>query len=89
MERHSIGLGAAAIALVFASLSCTAAVGGELDEAQLAVRRHDYTRAAQLFEHLARKGNAEAQYNLGVRTRSARLGRPRPWRSRISGTIAR
>ena len=41
-------------------------VAGPLEDAQLAIRSHDYSRALRLLTPIAGKGNAEAQYNLAM-----------------------
>jgi len=52
------------------------AMADSLSDAKLAYDAGDYEKAAKLYSPLAKKGNAEAQYNLGVMYRAGR-GVPR------------
>jgi len=55
---------AAAIILVLAS--ATATMAGPLDDADAAIKRRDYATALRIVRPLAERGDANAQYNLGV-----------------------
>ena len=44
----------------------TPVVAGPLEDADAAIRRRDYATALRLIRPLAEKGDANAQYNLGV-----------------------
>jgi len=59
-RKHAV----AAIILVLAS--ATAAVAGPLDDADAAIKRRDYATALRIIRPLAERGDANAQYNLGV-----------------------
>jgi TPR repeat protein len=41
-----------------------AAVAGQLEDGQAAIKRHDYANAMRLLEPLAEQGNADAQYEV-------------------------
>jgi TPR repeat protein len=59
-RKHAV----AAIILVLAS--ATAAVAGPFDDANAAIKRRDYATALRIIRPLAERGDANAQYNLGV-----------------------
>lgn len=44
----------------------TPVVAGPLEDADAAIKRRDYATALRLIRPLAERGNANAQYNLGV-----------------------
>jgi TPR repeat protein len=55
------------IAAILLMLSLAAPVAaGPLEDADAAMRRHDYKTALRLIRPLAEQGDANAQYNLGV-----------------------
>ena len=55
------------IAAILLMLSLAAPVlAGPLEDADAAMKRHDYKTALRLIRPLAEQGNANAQYNLGV-----------------------
>ncbi len=56
--------GVAAIILVLGS--ATPMVAGPLEDADAAITRRDYATALRLIRPLAERGDANAQYNLGV-----------------------
>jgi TPR repeat protein len=60
MLKHAV----AAIILVLGF--ATPVVAGPLEDANAAIKRRDYANALQLIRPLAEKGDANAQYNLGV-----------------------
>jgi TPR repeat protein len=55
-----------ALNLFALTLLASAAVAGPLEEGSAAFRAGDYAKALQLWQPLARQGNADAQYNLGL-----------------------
>ena len=60
MLKHAV----AAIILVLGF--ATPVVAGPLEDANAAIKRRDYATALRLIRPLAEKGDANAQYNLGV-----------------------
>ena len=55
------------IAAILLMLSLAAPVAaGPLEDADAAMKRHDYKTALRLIRPLAEQGDANAQYNLGV-----------------------
>jgi len=53
-------------ALILVFLQVVSAVGGPLEDAETAIKRHDYKTATRIIRPLAESGDATAQYNLGV-----------------------
>ena len=53
-------------AVILVVACATVAAADTFDEADSAYKRGDYALAVQLFRHLAEKGDAQAQSNLGV-----------------------
>ena len=54
-----------AVMLLMLSFAATGAAGPS-EDADAAMKRHDYKTALRLIRPLAEQGNANAQYNLGV-----------------------
>jgi len=56
----------AAVAIILVLASATATMAGPLDDADAAIKRRDYATALRIVRPLAERGDANAQYNLGV-----------------------
>ncbi|MGE0388416.1 MAG: ankyrin repeat domain-containing protein [Gammaproteobacteria bacterium] len=68
-----------AAGLIFAAVFFGPAVASaDLDDVRAALRRKDYELAQQLLEPVARQGDAEAQYQLGVLIRNGQGSAPDP-----------
>ena len=56
----------AAVAIILVLASATATMAGPLDDADAAIKRRDYATALRIVRPLPERGDANAQYNLGV-----------------------
>lgn len=62
--RRALSLSVAGISLLV--YGCHTLTNRKIDKANAAVKRKDYATAMTLFKELAKSGDAEAQYNVGV-----------------------
>lgn len=54
------------IAVALLTLSCLGAAGGPIEEADAAIKKRDYVTAVRIVRPMAERGDANAQYILGM-----------------------
>jgi hypothetical protein len=64
-----------------------AAVAGQLEDGQAAIKRHDYANAMRLLEPLAEQGNADEASSRGAGRSPRQMKRDRRQRTGICGAL--